>query len=796
MFTAIYTKREITHTGTTIENTNPGATPGRDYRRTWKIPGKTVYKLAHHRISEKIHHGNRSLIFRATDSRTGRSVILKFLKNSHPGKELLRDFAREYSITSSFKSDRIVRAYSLEKYGNSMVMILEDCGTVSLASMISTVQKNIAWMLDIAIQLTRALIKIHQKNIIHRDLNPSNIMYNGEKQTITVIDFGRAKSCRKADTPGEVTGLLTTALPYISPEQTGGYDKLIDYRTDLYSLGITLYHLLTGTLPFTSSDQMELIHLHLATVPVPPHRIDPAIPETLSGMILKLISKPQKLRYQTCAGLLADLLRCREEWHAHHAISNFSPGEHDLPEKLFSETQASAGLRHFDQQNSLQLEKSNERTISREITPQTFQPEKRGSGFNMAAVVKASRILTEVTTFPELLKKIMEIMLESSGAQRGVLVFNDGENWTIKAAGSTGMNSIELPDNMVLESQTRASCAIIKYVIQTGRDLISNDAQQEGMFTTDEYVVKNSPLSILCTPLTHRQKVECILYLENNLTSHAFSPGRQKLLHLLGNQAAINIRNSRLFGELEASVRELHQEIEKRRNIQRQLLHSEKLNALGRLSSSIAHEFGNPLMGVKYLLTDFIERPDLDHDDRRLLTLGIEECEQMKKLLKDLGQLNRPTTGKRTLASIHRVMDNVLFFQTKQINLQRLHVVKNYAADLPAVIIIKDQISQVLLSLTINAIDASSPDDGTITITTWYNEKKIFLSITDTGKGIDQRIQNNIFEPFFSTKREEDGTGLSLSTSYGIIKRHGGELTFVSKPAKETTFTLSLPLPQ
>jgi len=1724
-----------------------------------------VYELAQHHISEKIHDGDSSVIYRAKHTQTDKSVVLKFLKSGYPSHQLLYEFAQEYSITASFQSDRIVKTYSLEKHNNSLVMILEDCGSVTLASMIDTVRKNIAWALDIAIQLTKVLMEIHQRDIVHGDLNTSNIMYNGERQSIALIDFGSARIGREAALPGTATDIFKTALPYVSPEQTGHYSKDLDYRTDLYSLGITLYQLFTGKLPFLSADPMELIHLHLATPPVPPHITDPTIPEILSNIILKLIQKSRRPRYQTCAGLLVDLDRCREEWRAYHTINKFTLGENDLPDKLvfpkklfnrkreltflqkavpgdtepapaviaisgysgigktalvhefknsllptscrfltgqydvgvmakphgaladimrtlvntlltgstesnekwkkriklilgknsrilvdlvpeleiltgkqthppslspyeteqrltrlfvnfiqlfaskdkpliiflddlhradystlklieqlttsktlnnvlfifcfrdnetdkdhpltaalnaikqagtnlrtlqlppleiddvtqllsttllqpeervielagiclqktggnpfflkqfvhslhrtgniqldqrdggwnwdvqainrtdptkniaellaqriqtvqeesalllkhaacigrsftlkiltatvnisheevwrhlqelffkgllihdkvfpdekkgsrlilfshyqiqqvsyslltekekgeihlklgrylqkeakelqqgeyqfdivnhlnraiaqinsppeqlnliaanltagrrakdtasygvahsflqtglsllpekyweihyhlalelhteaceaayldneygemerlfgevcskasslldktgvyhiriraqkshsqlpealetgreiltmlgvrlpnapsrlqaaakFIETRifmsrwktsdllnlpemkdpykieamrflvdigtvayhvrqellpfistkairlslkygntASAGqvayplyslllcaapggniqkgyrygqlalnlqqrfspegvspstiyvvtimtihwrdhlretlkplltalkgcsengefeyaalaahsysyrlyylgfnldkamreltfyrrkIKKYGQQIALHRQNiycqamenlakkigsperfdgdfynekemvpihkaagdnttlfklyllktihcflfdkydesltcsnrarkrlqsvlssvnvpifhfydslvrltlynnsskkaqtrhryrigSNQRKLKRwarhspnnyqhkydlveaerekikghfvqamnlydsaidlartngflqeealafelasrfylslnkphlarpymrearycyyrwgatakvshldrqelpkvsniarqpitpDIIPETFIPGTGGPGFDMATVVKASRILTGETTFPELLKKVMKIMLESSGAQRGVLVFNEKERWQLKIAGSTEKNGVELLDNVDLDSQGIVSSAIINYVIQTKNDLILNDARREGMFIDDEYVTENSPRSILCSPLTHRGKVECILYLENNLTTRAFSQGRQELLHLLGNQAAINIRNSRLFNKLELSIKKINREVEIRRNIQLQLLHSEKLSALGRLASSIAHEFGNPLIGIKYLLTDFIERPFISKEDQRLLLLGMEECDRMKKLLKNLGQLNRPTTGKRSLGNIHKIMDNVLFFQAKQIRSQQLKIVKNYASDLPDVFVIQDQISQVLLNLTINAADAISASGGTITVTTWKTAAKVFFSIADTGKGIDQNIQGNIFEPFFSTKREEDGTGLGLSTSYGIIKQHRGKLTFASEPDKGTTFTISLP---
>jgi len=454
---------------------------------------------------------------------------------------------------------------------------------------------------------------------------------------------------------------------------------------------------------------------------------------------------------------------------------------------------AIAKVEQLDRQKSVTTLGVSQRLPSPDIIPKTFLSRRRGSGLDMMTVVKASRILTEETTLSELLKKIMQIFLESSGAQRGVLVFKEKERWYIKVAGSAKRTEIDLLDNIDLDSQNRASSAIINYVISTKRDLILSDATREGMFTDDQYIVKNSPLSILCVPLIHHKEIVCILYLENNLTARAFPPERQELLHLLGNQAVINIKNSRLFEKLKESVSEFRLEIKKRRKVQLQLLHSEKLSALGRLSSSIAHEFGNPLMGIRYLLSDFIERPDLSSEDRDLLHLGMEECQRMKKLLKNLGQLNRPTTGEKTRTNIQKTMDNVLFFQDKYLYSQNLKIVKNYTKNLPDTLVIEDQISQVLLNLIINAIDATKNRGGTITITTWKTETNVFLSVADTGKGIDPEYQDNIFEPFFSTKKTVDGTGLGLSTSYGIIKQHKGQLTFVSETGKGTKFTLSLP---
>jgi signal transduction histidine kinase len=286
----------------------------------------------------------------------------------------------------------------------------------------------------------------------------------------------------------------------------------------------------------------------------------------------------------------------------------------------------------------------------------------------------------------------------------------------------------------------------------------------------------------------------CILYLENNLAAGAFPPDRQELLHLLGTQAAIALNNSSLFAELEGTVDLLNSEVEKRRRTQQQLLHAEKLSALGRLSASIAHEFGNPLMGVKYLLDDFYKRKNLGDSDRQLIELGLEECERMKNLIRDLQRLNKPSSGKMTRTDVHPLIDNVLLFQKKYFSSHRIRLKRQYDRSLPEVEVIVDQITQVLFNLTINAVDAmAAAQGGVLTITTGQQGHHILIEISDTGSGISDENQERIFEPFFSTKREEDGTGLGLSISYGIARHHGGDLSFVSTAGQGTTFTLSLP---
>ncbi|WP_419174184.1 trifunctional serine/threonine-protein kinase/ATP-binding protein/sensor histidine kinase [Desulfosediminicola sp.] len=420
-------------------------------------------------------------------------------------------------------------------------------------------------------------------------------------------------------------------------------------------------------------------------------------------------------------------------------------------------------------------------------------PVEGGSRLDMMTVIKASRILSDEVVFGELLKKMMWIVLESSRAQRGFLILKDDDEWYIRVHGSIYRNSrVKLTRTSITE-QDVASPAIINYVINSATDIVLNDACKEGLFTSDPYILKKMPRSLLCMPIIHQGEIFCILYLENNIVTGAFPPDRQELLHLLGTQAAISLKNSSLFEELESTVNRLNLEVEKRRETQLQLLHAEKLSALGRLSASVAHEFGNPLMGVRYLIEDFYKRHDLSNADKQLLELGLEECGRMKKLIQDLQRFNKPSTGRFDTVDIHQLIDKVLLFQRKHFATNRIRVAKTYDNSMEDILLIEDQLTQVLFNLTMNAVDAMRQYGGELRISTKKGDETIEIEVADTGAGIAYEDQGRIFEPFYSTKKQEDGTGLGLAISYGIIKHHNGSLNFVSKPFEGTAFTISLP---
>ena len=235
-----------------------------------------------------------------------------------------------------------------------MALVLEDPGGEPLDRLLGR-PLEISHFLRIAIPLAEALRQVHARGLIHKDIKPANILVDAASGSVWLTGFGIASRLpreRQAPAPPEV---IAGTLAYMAPEQTGRMNRSMDSRSDLYALGVTLYEMLTGHLPFTAADPMEWVHCHIARQPLPPDERIAGIPAPLSAIVMKLLAKTAEERYQTAAGLEADLRRCLAEWETHGRIDPFPLGAHDLsdrlliPEKLYGrEREIDALLAAFD----------------------------------------------------------------------------------------------------------------------------------------------------------------------------------------------------------------------------------------------------------------------------------------------------------------------------------------------------------------------------------------------------------------------------------------------------------------
>jgi len=246
------------------------------------------------------------------------------------------------------------------------------------------------------------------------------------------------------------------------------------------------------------------------------------------------------------------------------------------------------------------------------------------------------------------------------------------------------------------------------------------------------------------------------------------------------------------FFSLIQDVTERKQMEEKLAESQKQVVHNDKLASLGRLTGSIAHEFNNPLQGIRNIM-EILVGSNLTAEEMKLVALGRKECDRMAEMVRGLGSFYKPSSGKFSSISINNSIEEVLALQTKSLKLKDIQVKRQFSDGLPMVKVAEDQIKQVLLNLIQNASDSLSENGGTITLTTEKQGSQIAIKVQDTGSGILADEIKSIFEPFYTTKGTK-GTGLGLSISYGIIKDHGGNIIVASEQGIGSTFTVTLPI--
>ncbi|MBW4576210.1 MAG: AAA family ATPase [Aphanothece sp. CMT-3BRIN-NPC111] len=287
-----------------------------------------------YQIIAKIYESPNSLVYRAIHSQNHQPLILKILKKDYPAPSELTRYKQEYEITRSLALDGVIKAYDLHRHQNSLVMLLEDFGGESLKILMGKHKFTLWEFLPIAIKTTEILGAIHTANIIHKDINPSNIVYNLETRQLKIIDFGISTVLSRENPAIRHPNQLEGTLAYISPEQTGRMNRTLDYRSDFYSLGVTFYELLTHQLPFETADAVELVHCHIARQPVPPHERNNGIPIAVSNMVMKLLAKTAEERYQSTRGLKADLEACLHQLQASAEISVFPLARQDISDKF------------------------------------------------------------------------------------------------------------------------------------------------------------------------------------------------------------------------------------------------------------------------------------------------------------------------------------------------------------------------------------------------------------------------------------------------------------------------------
>ena len=286
-----------------------------------------------HLVSRVLREGRRTVLLRATRLSDGAPVVLKALRGDPPNTRDLARLRHEHQVLARFDDPAIIRTHGLLELGDRAILVMDDFVGTTLAERLPPAGLPLAEFLVIAPRLVRALAVIHDRDVVHHNLGPGNILVDATLQRVILVDFSLASALAEERSEFAARELQGGSLTHISPEQTGRMNRPVDYRSDYYALGVTLYQLLTGAPPFTFADPLELVHAHIARLPTPVHERRPEVPPALCALVLRLLAKSAEARYQSSAGLLADLERVRRALEG-RGPAHFPLGEHDFSDRF------------------------------------------------------------------------------------------------------------------------------------------------------------------------------------------------------------------------------------------------------------------------------------------------------------------------------------------------------------------------------------------------------------------------------------------------------------------------------
>lgn len=273
--------------------------------------------------------------------------VLVLVPRAHTHSSVAR-LEHEYALRAELPDGCCARPLALVRDGPQTALVLEDPGGEPLDGVLDR-PLEMARFLRLAISCSEALAQIHARGLVHGDINPANLLVDGDEK-VALTGFGLAFRPTPEYSEGAATDAIAGRFAYMAPEQTGRTSHRVDFRSDLYSLGVTFYEMLVGAPPFTASDPVEWIHSHIARRPVPPAERRSGIPGPVDAIVVKLLSKVPGERYQTAAGLAADLGLCLPAWVAHARIDPFALGTRDfdgrlqIPDKLYGREAKTAAL--------------------------------------------------------------------------------------------------------------------------------------------------------------------------------------------------------------------------------------------------------------------------------------------------------------------------------------------------------------------------------------------------------------------------------------------------------------------
>ncbi|MFT3768295.1 MAG: GAF domain-containing protein [Minicystis sp.] len=469
-----------------------------------------------------------------------------------------------------------------------------------------------------------------------------------------------------------------------------------------------------------------------------------------------------------------------------------------------------------------------------------------GTALDLRTVLKAALAVSGELVLDRLLDNLMRFAMENAGAERGYLILERDGALIIEAQRpAEGEPSLTLP--RPVPGCEMLSEGIVQYAARTGESVVLDDAAVRGMFTTDPYVTRRSPRSVLCAPLLSQGRLVAIVYLENNLTAGAFTSDRLEVLRLLSAQAVLAIKNAVLYARLEEYSHKLEEKVEARtreivakneelgrtlkelRDMQTQLVTQEKLASLGALTAGIAHEIKNPLNFVTNFaelsagLADDIaasvgsQRDRLDADAAADIDDALESLRHNVVKINEHGRRanhiidgmlmhSRDSAGRREPADLNALLAESINLAYHGMRGKKqdfnLSIDAQYDPAVGLVDMVPSDVSRVFVNVINNACYAMAakkralgePFAPKLVVRTKALPDRVEVRVRDNGTGVSAPILGKVFNPFFTTKPTGEGTGLGLSISHDIIAgAHKGSMTMESVEGEFAEIVIQLP---
>jgi predicted ATPase/signal transduction histidine kinase len=402
---------------------------------------------------------------------------------------------------------------------------------------------------------------------------------------------------------------------------------------------------------------------------------------------------------------------------------------------------------------------------------------------DLATVIKLSQAISGEIVLEKLIDTLMRTAIENAGAERGLLILARDEEYRTVAEATAGSDTVAVGPRQGSVTATELPESVLRYVGRTKDSLLLHDASSAKQFLADEYIRRHHARSILCLPLLKDTKLVGLLYLENNLTPHVFTPDRIVILKLLASQAAISLENVRLYDDLQEARLEL--------------AHANRVATMGQLSASIAHEINQPI-GAAITYADAALRwldadpPNLG-EVRQALGLILKSGVRAGEVTGRIRALAKKAPPQKDSLDINEVILDVIALIGREIEKNGISTQTQLAESMPAIQADRVQLQQVLLNLLINAIEAmSGMSEGPreLLVHTAKSELGVLVSVRDLGPGLTPENVERLFEAFYTTKPGGLGVGLSISRS--IIEAHGGRLWASANEPRGAVFQFTL----